>query len=127
MGRLISNETKTSLIALALIAITALANIGPYIIGVFVLVGLISSYYGPGPWFQGGATFGVIGGVFMGAAGVAYSLGYTTLAWTLLGIGLVSQLSVQGLLNYVIMLVYKFKNINGFLFCSLLEGVIKVL
>ncbi|PLC68562.1 hypothetical protein B7L70_02700 [Vulcanisaeta sp. EB80] len=42
MGRLkLSNETKTSLIALTLIAITALANIGPSLIAAFAAFGWI--------------------------------------------------------------------------------------
>jgi hypothetical protein len=44
MGKLkLSNETKTSLIALALIAITALANIGPGVLAALAYFGVISA------------------------------------------------------------------------------------
>jgi len=81
MGRLkLSNETKTSLIALALIAITALANIGPGVVAALAYFGVIS--------VSGSvSTLAAIAGVFIGAGSAGWvgantlrSFGWYTLA-----------------------------------------------
>jgi hypothetical protein len=59
MGRLkLSNETKTSLIALTLIAITALANIGPSLIAAFAALGWIQI---PNPYVAAYSGLGIAG------------------------------------------------------------------
>jgi hypothetical protein len=79
MGRLkLSNETKTSLIALALIAITVLANIGPGVLAALAYFGVISA-----DWevlFGFAIFFGIMGGYGWYGANTLHSLGLYTLA-----------------------------------------------
>ena len=92
MGKLkLSNETKTSLIALALIAITALANIGPSVIAALSYFGVIPG--NPIAAAAIGAGFGTIGGLLINyfcddtAVTLAVTIG-CAFGWGLVAVGI---------------------------------------